>query len=540
MGVLVLKISWKMGQSNSNSRRVEIKVNPAQGRFLWALMENTADFEKDGKKYQTGFRATFNGGRGSGKTNTLMRVLAEVAFSLPRAKVGLASMTYRHVQDVVLSQSRKVFEEYGLYEYDSKIRPWGHYTINRRPPNGWHNPFEGINTYDNCVCFKNGCTIVFLSADRPDTARGLNLDVLLMDESFKLKEDFYNTVLRKTVRANKYQYADPRPHRKGYNHPLHWLIADFTSAAWTPEQQWIYRTEELMKKDPQRYYFQEATAYDNLDTLPGNFIETERESCVDELTFEVEILNRRVVRLSNAYYAALNTSRHTYNQMYDYEFDDEKRLYVHKRVDYDPTKPIEASCDFNARFTCMLVAQEFPSELRFIDNIFVKRADNTLVEELGRLFCTKYATHRKKVLYLYGDSSGKKGDPGRTTTHYQQLIGVLRINGWSVKDCVQSSYPPYKIRYRVVNTILAESRPSVPKIRINELECKPLLISLQHAPIISDNFEKDKRSELDEKLDQQYATHLSDAFDYILFKKFSRLVPITSSARGRIRTANAA
>ena len=530
-----------MAQSSFNNRQVEIKVNPAQGRFLWALMENTADFYgKDGKSYQTGFRATFNGGRGSGKTNTLMRLLAEVAFALPRSKVGLASMTYRHVQDVVLSQSRKVFEEYGLYEYDAKIRPWGHYTLNRRPPEAWWNPYEGINTYENCICFKNGCTIVFLSADRPDTARGLNLDVLLMDESFKLKEDFYNTVLRKTVRANKYLYADPRPHRKGMNHPLHWLIADFTSAAWTPEQQWIYRTEELMKKDPQRYYFQEATAYDNLDNLPGNFIETERESCADELTFEVEILNRRVVRLSNAYYAALSTNRHTYNQMYDYQFDDQKRLYVHKRVDYDPGKPLEISCDFNARFTCMLVAQEYPNELRFIDNLFVKRADTTLVEELGKQFCTKYTAHKRKVVYLYGDSSGKKGDPGRTTTHYQQLIKILRDNGWSIKDCVQNSYPPYKIRYRVVNTILAESKPSIPRIRINELECKSLIISLQHAPIISDNFEKDKRSELNEKLDQQYATHLSDAFDYIVFKKFSRIVPITGSGRGAMRMSSAA
>ncbi len=518
---------------------LRIHPNPAQGRFLFTVLDNEADFiGKDGIGYQTGFRATFNGGRGCGKTNVLMRLIAESALALPRAKGGLASMTFRHVQDVVLSQSRKVFAEYGLHEYDPKISPWGHYVINRRPPEGWWHPWEGLNTYDNCVCFKNGYTAVFLSADRPDTARGLNLDQLSMDESFKLKESFYNTVLRKTVRANKYTYKDPRKWRKGLNHPLHWLIADFTSAAWTPEQQWIYRTEELMKKDPKRYFFMESTAYDNLANLPGNWIDNERESSDSELAFEIEVLNRRVEKLENAYYSALSYNRHTYSDMYEYEWDDKSRLYVHKRKDYDVARPLEASLDFNAKFTCMVVAQDHKNELRFIDNLFVKKSNTTLVEELADLFCKKYKDHRKKVLYIYGDNSGKKGDPGRNRTHYQLFKKVLFDAGWRIVDCVQNSYPPYKIRYRVINAILSEKHNNVPRVRINELDCKSLLISLKHTPIDGDNFEKDKSSENNINLDQQYATHLSDAFDYILYKKYFRIVPIVAAGSG-VRFSNA-
>ena len=77
-----------------------------------------------------------------------------------------------------------------------------------------------------------------------------------------------------------------------------------------------------MKKDPQRYYFQEATAYDNLDNLPGNFIETERESCADELTFDSEIMNRRVEKIENAYYSALSYNRHTYSECMSTSIDD--------------------------------------------------------------------------------------------------------------------------------------------------------------------------------------------------------------------------
>lgn len=507
---------------------LKIKPNPAQANFLFTVLENEADFQnKEGKAYQTGFRATFNAGRGSGKTRALLMCLAEIVLALPHCKVGLASMTYLHVQNVVTSQARKVLEEYGLFEYDSKVRTWGHYVINKRPPEGWWNPYEGLNSYDNCMCFKNGATVVFLSADRPDTARGLNLDALLIDESFKIKEDFYNTVLRKTVRANKFMYQDPRPHRKGYNHPLHWVILDFTSAAWSPEQQWIYRTEDLMKQDPKRYFFMESTAYDNLENLPGNFIENERESSLSELAFDIEVLNRRFTKLENGYYPSLSLRKHSYSNMYDYVFDSGKQLSVEKRVDYDVHLPLELSCDFNAKFTCMLVCQSFPKELRFIDNMYVKRSEKTLVDDLINNFCKKYGSHKKKVVYLYGDNSGKKNDPGRKT-HYQQIEAVLKKHGWSVVNCVQNSYPPYKIRYQVINTILSEELITVPRIRINELECKSLLISLQHTPIIGDSFEKDKRSELSNKIDQQYATHYSDAFDYIVFKKFSRIVPLAS------------
>lgn len=515
------------------SSSLKIYPNPAQGRFLFTVLDNQADFiDKDGIGYQTGFRATFNGGRGCGKTYVLLGLIAESALQLPRAKAGLASMTYRHVQDVVLSSSRKVFADYGLHEYESKTRPWGHYVINRHPPDDWWSPWEGLNTYDNCICFRNGYTVVFLSADRPDTARGLSLDQLFMDESFKLKESFYNTVLRKTVRANKYTYKDPRKWRKGLNHPLHWLIADFTSAAWTPEQQWIYRTEELMKKFPTKYFFMESTPYDNLMNLPGNWIENEREASETELAFEIEVLNRRVEKLENAYYSALSYNRHTYSDMYEYEWDEKSRLYIHKRKDYDITKPLEISLDFNAKFTCQVVAQDHGKELRFIDNLFVKKANTTLVEELGDVFCKKYKGHRKKVVYIYGDNSGKKGDPGRNRTHYQLFKKVLSDNGWRIVDCVQNSYPPYKIRYRVINAILSEKHHNVPHVRINELDCKSLLISLKHTPVDGDNFEKDKSSENNPNLDQQYATHLSDAFDYILYKKYFRIVPIAASGSG--------
>lgn len=506
------------------TKQAVIHLNAKQLQFHQAATSNQADFMKDGMAYQGGFRATFQGGRGSGKSRTLIHLIAESAFQLPRAKAGLAGLTYRQVQDIILSQSNAVFEEHGLYEYNSKTG-FGHYVINHRPPEHWRQALNTVRTYDNCLVFANGYTVQFVSADREETIRGANFDQLLIDESATIKEQFYNKVLRPTVRANKNVYKDPRPGRKGFNHPLHWLIADFTSAPWLPHGQWVYKTEELQKANPNKYYFLESTAYDNLQFLPGSFIEDQREACGDELTFNVEILNYRFKGVGNGFYHSLDANRHTYSQSYGYQFDDVKRLYVHERTDYDSNKPLETSWDFNAEFTSMLVCQDHNAEYRFLDTLFVKTAkDQSLVEKLAADFAAKYQGHRKKIVHIYGDNGANKKDAGRNKTYYELIKQTLTAKHWTVIDKVQDAYPSYHIRYRVINALLQETNVRLPKIRINESACKSLLISLQNAPIDGTTYEKIKLSERDKKLPQEWATHLSDCFDYILFKKFSKYV----------------
>ncbi len=516
------------------SKEAIIKLNPKQLTFHQTVTSNRADVVKDGKAYQGGLRATFQGGRGSGKSRTLIHLLAESAFQLPRAKAGLAGMTYRQVQDIILSQSNGVFEEHGLYEYNSKTGR-GHYVINRRPPEHWRSAINTVRSFDNCLIFANGYTCQFISADRPETIRGANFDQLYIDESATIKEDFYNKVLRPTVRANKEIYHDPRPGRKGYNHPLHWLIADFTSVPWTPQGNWIFNTEELQKTRPEKYYFQQATAYDNLEFLPGSFIDDQREACGDELTFNMEILNQRLTTVGKGFYHGLDTARHAYSAAFGYQYDDTSRLYLHERTDYDPNKALDTSWDFNAAFTSLIVGQDGRSEYRLIDNMWVKTAkEETMVERLAKDFCEKYKTHKKKVLSIYGDNGANKKDPGRIKTYFNQIKAVLKAEGWTVIDCVQSSYPAYSIRYRVINSLLQEQNKRLPAIRINETACKALLISLQSAPVDGSTYEKIKTSESDKKLPQEWATHLSDCFDYLLFKKFGQYVTSSGVRSGGI------
>ncbi len=493
----------------------EILLNPLQADFLEAFMNNLADIPdpKDtrGWGFSGGWRATGQCGRGFGKSHLLCHVIALSASELPRARAGLVGLTLRQVSDVILSQSAEVFKQWGYEEYNPKTGE-GCYVVNQRPPLHWKKSHHPLRKYDNCICFANGYTVEFLSVGQIQAKRGTNLDQLFIDESATIKEEHFNKILRPTVRANKYVYSDTRPGRKGFNHPLHWAIIDFTSAPWLPEGRWIYKTEDLAKQKPYKYYYMQGSAFDNAMFLPGNYIEDQRE-ILDPLSFEVEIMNKRRTRNPNSFYSAFS-DRHVY-------LDYDKR-------DYDPNRALEISWDFNAKFTSVSIWQDFGAEFKCIDTMYVKEAeDSLLVNKLTTDFILKYNEHRNKKVYIYGDNGGSKKDANRKP-YFEDIKKALRKDKWLVFDEVQLSYPAYNIRYKVVNEILKGAVSKVPTISINGWTAKAMVMSLQDAPIIGDNFEKDKSSE-NKPIPQEYATHLSDTFDYIIYRKYARYISFSSS-----------
>jgi hypothetical protein len=491
-----------------------IDLNPKQFDFIYKLLNNEADEidPNDPKKrgYMGGYRATANCGRGFGKSRLLIHCIALSAIALPKARAGLVGLTLRQVSDVILSQSSDIFKQHGFEEYNAKTGV-GCYVVNTRPPAHWDMCRLPIRNFDNCICFANGYTVEFLSVGNIEAKRGTNLDQLFIDESATIKEKHYNKVLRPTVRANKYVYSDTRPGRKKFNHPLHWCILDFTSAPWTTDGRWIYKTEELAKTKPKKYYFMQGTAYDNLMNLPGNYI-ADLEESLDPLTFDVEVNNIRKKKSAFSYYTS---------------FSDENIYFSYQKEDYDSTKPLEISWDFNGYFTCLSVWQDFGSEFKCIDIMFVKEAEKgLLVSKLTVDFMEKYKAHGNKQVHIFGDNSGSKIDANRKP-HFDEIKDLLRGKKWIVIDEVQSSYPGHNLRNPVVNKLLTHSDPHLPKILINGWTAKAMVISLQDALTTGENFVKSKSSEGNIKIQQEFATHLSDTFDYILYQKYSRKISFT-------------
>lgn len=513
--------------------------NAKQHHFLSSVYNNTADYQKPGKGgYQIGITAFKNAGRASGKTFVMLDMVAISAFELPRALAGLGSKTFKQVMEIVLGQMSTVFPQYGLSEYDAKTNPWGNYVVFKEPPSHWPKCYNSPKKYDNCISFATGYTLLCMSADRPDTQRGINLDQYFSDETSFTKQSFYTDIVRAGIRANKYKYADARPGRSGHNHPLHWSNMHFSSAPRTMEGSWIYTFEENAKADPEKYIWIESTAYDNIDNLPGDYIESMKRD-MTPVAFEIEVMNRRPKRAEQAFYPAFSSTKHCYT-FYSYEQDPKTGLYKLIAGDYDTWKPLDVSFDFNANFTSCIISQDYGKEIRIIDQIWVKEsAEGTFpLPEIVRKFIEKYEHHLKKIASIYGDSSGKNKDAARDT-HYNEIMGALRKAGWKVIDEVDNNVAQ-SLRYQVVNKVLEESAENAPRIRINEDKCADLIYSVQFAETDKKGeFRKNKDSEKKKSIPGERATHLSDCFDYLIYRKCKNLVSIGRSSGAsmmRLRT----
>jgi hypothetical protein len=113
-----------------------------------------------------------------------------------------------------------------------------------------------------------------------------------------------------------------------------------------------------------------------------------------------------------------------------------------------------------------------------------------------------------------GDPGGKK--KFETRSSYQQIEDVFKKRGWDVEMMPLNNYPAHQHKHRVINAMLSENNPRLTTVAINGNTCPFLIKSILNTPILP-NFEKDKRSEK-QAIAQEYATHLSDCFDYDLWE----------------------
>lgn len=446
-----------------------------------------------------------------------------IAKLLPRAKFFLAGRTFKQVLDIVLTDSTDAWSSMGWWEYDAKINPFGNYVLFKEPPAEWPRAYKSPKSWDRCVSFDSGFCLQLLSFEKPDTNRGHNFDGGFIDESALFKSEWVSKILMATLyRANTWRFKD--------NH-LHNSLYDFTSNPWFQSGQWVFETEELMKKNPEKYLFLEGTAYDN-PTLHKDYIPNMEES-TEPLVFRVEVLNERLAKLPNCYYPSFDVEKHCTSATFTYD-QTEDGIWLPTFSDYDPNKVLEVSLDFNNYICSSIVCQEVPNKLKVLNTIYVKVAqpNKTLAESLALAIVAAYPDQVKKDIIVYGDASASSKSAGSNTTFFAQVFAELRAAGWKVTARVLKTNPEHKDRFALIDRILAEGSTILPRLRINLNTCKALIISMQNSPIVGD-MKKDKSSE-GTSLQQEYATHLSDCLDYILYYKYSSRKP-KSSGTNRIR-----
>jgi hypothetical protein len=456
------------------------------------------------------------GGRGSGKTGLIGHHNIDKMKFLPRAKSGLAALTYNQLLNNSLPSMENIWRLSGLVEAKPELKELGHYIVCRKPPEYFAKPLQPPRNYTNVISFLNGFHIQLISMDRPDTVRGMSLDALDVDEKGWVKQDDFTKILSPLVRGNIYEF----------DHPLHHSNCGFSSMPWLSKQQWILDAEELSKKKPEKYFFIEATAEDNLAVLGPEYLIDAQER-LPQIVYLVEYMNHRVKKVSSAFYPAFDDKVHLDDKTWDYDFDEGAGLWLSKVSDVRRDIPLEISYDFNAAFTSMVVCQEHKhgnsTEFRVCDELFVEEATTNLVKDLTANFITAYKNHPVKDLFIYGDRNGNnKQVTGQT--FYEQITDMLRAAGFNPYLMVHGLDTSMQNRYRLINDILSEKSAHMPIIRINASKCKYLPIALQLAPMKGE-FEKDKSSERPGKgNDQKRATHLTDCLDNIVCPKYKHFL----------------
>lgn len=299
-----------------------------------------------------------------------------------------------------------------------------------------------------------------------------------------------------------------------------------------------------------------ASIFDNIANVGMSYI-INQYNIMDKLTFMIEILNYMVDKIDHCYYNLDDRHRY-YNATNDSfirdfaentEFDWKLLASTDSRMDADcsPNQPLEIVCDWGSSASFMEVAQSshfdwntktlYPN--RIVDNtineFFVKRAeeDDTEINALMDKFCHYYRFHSRKTVEFYRDRYGDAHRANSKKTYNEIAIARLEKNGWTVNQHTHRGIePPQHDKYLLWSYICAETDERYPLKRFNATKCKYILISMNNTRVRTNTqgkFEKDKRSERNDSVLPEEATHFGDCVDKRVWTKYGDILLNTYS-----------
>lgn len=463
-------------------------------------------------------------GRGSGKSDYVGAEIYDCAQRMPRSLGSLWGLTYNQILTKILPSAKKKLLSMGLQE-DRPNEP-GHFVIGRKPPSYFQRPYNDPEKYENVLTFFTGSAIEFISVDRPQTIAGGSYDYMIFDEAVYFPKDIHDAKAIPTLRGN----------RRYFNQcPKHGRLVYVSSQAWEPSGYWVEDQKYLLDKDGEimkdedgkdmldpDFLFIRGTSYDNIAILGERTLSLWKKKLPPDV-WDIEVMSIRKQNMVGGFYSEFRKDKHTYIRSYDYSYDYEANEYgiaVHKEdTDRDGSLPISIGLDFGTRFNSLIIGQHHPgvNEMRIINVMY--ESSNELIDNLIKPFTDFYRNHPTKMVNLYGDPAGNKLEHMEKLTLFEKVANYLRKEGWSVNNQMPGrAYPIHQIKQEFINECLSEKFPIRPKIRINMHRCKDLLTSIQSATL-NRKRKKDKSSE-NRNQPQETATHLSDAFDYLIFYPF--------------------
>lgn len=436
----------------------------------------------------------WQGGRGSGKTAVSAPEINNVMSEMPGCKMFMYGSDLTQMKTKELVEVLDSLQRLGMTEW-TESNPMGDYICFKQPPKGW----KIVNKYkswSNVISFPDGCTIECIS-EVMRSNRGGSYDYgIVIEASLISAKKFFKDIFP-MVRGKVGKYKS--------NYYLGWLIMG--NMPWIQEDYVLEKFEKLAIENPNEYYLQYSTIWDNVKVLGKEYIEKVLSE-VPEVVRDIEYLNKKIKVGEGHFYRYFSNKRHVYkNQNYVDPF-------------YNSSNELILSFDFNKNLNSLTVNQEdrqhkvFSQQKEFVTD---PSEDYTL---LVKCFDEHYSRwHLNKTAKIRGDVNGHHKLDQNGRSYYDNLATNLRGLGWKVfveiKPDMQN--PEHIHKHWQINTILQEKEEDTWRVRVNVEECPYTVISIIGAKLTADR-KKDKSSERKLKgEDRKKATDLSDCFDYALW-----------------------
>ena len=450
--------------------------------------------------------------RGVGKTFSIAFEMEAVAHAMPRSTNLIIVPSYKKFFKEMLPSFLKALEMLGYFE-------GLHYFIGKKPPAGWTSfamPYMQPDDWDNCIIWYTGAIWQLISQDVKGSGRALSADSQIRDEALMLNKAVMDETSTATMRGSNVQVFQDSPY---FGKTL-----TLSSMPITQGSRWLLAMEELSREFPLKYYYSEFNVGANLDNLRKGYVTDAMKGALYKWLFEAEYLNIAPQMVLDGYYSLLKESIHGYYPIHgDYRQHEDCR-YDYADNDLRAGVPLIVGVDWGVRINYMVACQLHDDKdgryLRALKDFYALGSDGEIQQDMVKKFADYYRTFGTKRIILFYDRSGNHKTGITNETRAEMLISQLTEAGWSVEPMsVGGANILHSYRRLMWENVLKEQDRFLIKFRVNLLNCRNLLISMQNTRTKStqrDQITKDKSSErANSGIDPRHASDPSDAIDQI-------------------------
>jgi hypothetical protein len=272
--------------------------------------------------------------------------------------------------------------------------------------------------------------------------------------------------------------------------------------------------------------YREFDAIDNLELLGESYIKNMKR-ILPPLTFQISILNKKITKLINGFYANLDEKIHYYDAFDNNYLNNQRTRYGSidlnkiksssylQDSDVQTDQPLIIACDYNANINWIVTGQVYETELRTIKSMFVK--NDRKLRELINDWADYYEQHHNKLVVYYYDETALQGAYASDTETFADIVKhELSKRNWAVIDKYIGKPMRHNLKHQYINDGLTGRKYLFPTF--NRSNNEHLLPAMEQTGVrIGRNgFEKNKSGEKLEETDVdplELRTDGTDAWD---------------------------